>query len=173
MLTKNSHCSYCGAVFTPGAPWPRTCGACKSRSYLNPIPVVVVLVPAGGRVVVVRRNIDPQRGSLALPGGYIDPGETWQEGGSRELLEETGIIVPPDKIALYDVCNGLDNTLVVFGLAQPQPRDILRPFSSAETREVVLIDRPMQLGFPMHTRIVERHFRESVPEGGGLAVSVP
>jgi len=160
MHIKNSHCSFCGAEFDPFAPWPRTCGACGNRSYLNPIPVVVVLAPAGYSVVVVRRNIEPQRGTLTLPGGYIDPGETWQEGASRELVEETGIEVSPDMISLYDVQNGLDNTLVVFGLAQPQSRDILRPFSSAETQEVALIDQPTELGFPMHTKIVERYFRD-------------
>lgn len=161
MHTKNSHCSYCGSRFPNDAPWPRTCRACGNKSYLNPIPVVVALVPAGEGIVVVRRNIEPQRGTLTLPGGYIDPGETWQEGAQRELLEETGIGIVAAEISLYDVQNGLDNTLVVFGLALRQPRNILRPFSSAETQEVVLIDRPMELGFPMHTRVVERYFREA------------
>lgn len=161
MHTKNSHCSYCGARFSPEALWPRTCAACGGRSYLNPVPVVVVLVPAGGGLVVVRRNIEPRRGTLALPGGYIDLGETWQEGACRELLEETGIRIAPQEVSLYDVQNGLDHTLVVFGLAQPQPRSILRPFSSAETQEVTLIDRLVELGFPMHTRVVERYFSES------------
>jgi ADP-ribose pyrophosphatase YjhB (NUDIX family) len=126
---------------------------------LNPLPVVVVLVPVDNGLVVVRRNIEPRKGTLTLPGGYIDCGETWQEGARRELLEETGIDITGG-IALYDVANGLDDTLVVFGLAEPQPGSVLKPFVSEETQEVVLIDKPMELGFQMHTRIVERFFGE-------------
>ena len=65
--------------------------------------MVVVLLPVAGGVVTIRRNIEPQKGWLTLPGGYLDLGETWQEGGRRELLEETGIDIGADAIRLYDV----------------------------------------------------------------------
>jgi 8-oxo-dGTP pyrophosphatase MutT (NUDIX family) len=87
-------------------------------------------------------------------------GETWQEAGARELEEETGIAVAARDIVLYDVMNGLDDTLVIFGLGARQPAEACRPFSSVETMEVVLIRGPQELGFPMHTRVVERYFRE-------------
>jgi ADP-ribose pyrophosphatase YjhB (NUDIX family) len=160
MLDKNSHCSFCGEVFQDGAPWPRKCTACANSSYLNPIPVVVVMVPVAGGIVVIRRNTEPQKGTLTLPGGYLNLGETWQEGGARELLEETGIDLAGGGIRLYDVMNGLDGTLVVFGLAEEQPVDCLKPFTSEETQEVVLIDGPTELGFLMHTDVVGRYFAE-------------
>jgi ADP-ribose pyrophosphatase YjhB (NUDIX family) len=161
MLEKNSCCSYCGHRFAMLLPWPRTCSCCGNKSYLNPLPVVVLLVPLGDGVVVIRRGIEPQKGTLTLPGGYIDYGETWQEGAQRELFEETGIVVALDQISLYDVQNGLDNTLVVFGLATRQPQTVLKPFSSAETIEVVLITGPVELGFSMHTRTVQRYFSKT------------
>jgi ADP-ribose pyrophosphatase YjhB (NUDIX family) len=46
-------------------------------------------------VLLVRRNIEPQIGQLALPGGYMNLGETWQQAGARELFEETGTIIRP------------------------------------------------------------------------------
>jgi len=95
-----------------------------------------------------------------LPGGYLDLGETWQEGAVRELLEETGIQIPPDDITLYDVSNGLDNTLVISGLAAKQPRSCLKPFSSSETQEIDLIEEPIELGFPLHNLLVRRYFTE-------------
>ena len=161
MLEKNSHCSYCGKRFSESALWPRTCNVCGNTAYLNPLPVAVVLLPLDNGVIVIRRNIEPQKGTLTLPGGYIDVGETWQEAASRELLEETGIAVDRDEIILYDVQNGLDNTLVVFGLAAKQPLHALKPFASEETQEVVLIDRPIELGFSMHTQVMRRYFAES------------
>lgn len=160
MPEKNSHCSFCGARFPATEPWPRTCRACGNKSYLNPLPVVVVLLPVNNGLVVIRRNIDPRKGTLTLPGGYVDLGETWQEGARRELLEETGIDIAGGEIRLYDVMNGLDDTLVIFGLAEAQPAVVLKPFRSEETREVVLIEGPIELGFPMHTRVVKRYFAE-------------
>lgn len=165
MHERNSHCSYCGNRFPAHGPWPRQCRACNNTTYLNPLPVVVVLLPIGNGLVVIRRNTEPQRGMLALPGGYIDCGETWQEAGCRELFEETGIQVAKNGISLYDVQNGLDNTLVVFGLAAQQPARVLEPFSSEETTEVMLIDSPIELCFAMHTEVVRRYFGQGHRDG--------
>jgi ADP-ribose pyrophosphatase YjhB (NUDIX family) len=158
MYEKHSHCSFCGSRFPQAAPWPRHCTTCGNSSYLNPIPVAVVLQPVGEGLIVIRRNIEPKKGTLTLPGGYIDCGESWQEAALRELREETGIDATGTEISLYDVQNGLDDTLVIFGLAAWQPRSVLQPFSSDETQEVVLIERPIELGFTMHTDVVARFF---------------
>lgn len=158
MIGKHSHCSYCGSRFAADAAWPRQCQTCSNSSYLNPIPVVVVIVPAGDGIIVIRRGIEPAKGTLTLPGGYMDTGETWQEAGARELREETGIAVAAGDIGLYEVMNGLDDTVVIFGLAKQQPATVYRPFSSKETQEVVLIREPIELGFPMHTQVVGRYF---------------
>jgi ADP-ribose pyrophosphatase YjhB (NUDIX family) len=125
----------------------------------------VVLLPVGQGIVVIRRNTEPQKGTLTLPGGFIDLGETWQEAGVRELREETGIDSSGSELALFDVMNGLDGTLVIFGLAAQHPLGVLRPFTSEETQEVVLIDRPIELGFSMHTQVVTRYFEEKMGQG--------
>lgn len=161
MYEKNSHCSYCGTPFGASQPWPRRCRGCGHASYLNPLPVAVVLIPVGSGLVVIRRNTEPAKGTLTLPGGYIDYGETWQEAASREAREETNINVSPEELRLYDVMNGLDGTLVVFGLAALRPPDSLPGFTSEETQEVVLIEGPTELGFSMHTEIAARFFAEA------------
>ncbi len=161
MQVKGSYCTYCGAPYAVGAGWPRMCPACGKRSYLNPLPVVVAVIPMGNGLVGVRRNIEPSRGLLTLPGGYLDCGETWQEAVSRELQEETGILVPAADFRLYDVANGIDDTIVILGITVRQPESLLQPFSSNETQEVVIIDRPMELGFPLHTRVAAEFFAKS------------
>lgn len=174
-MYKNSHCSYCGTRYEAESTWPRDCVRCGNRSYLNPLPVVVVLVPVKGGLVGIRRNTEPRKGTATLPGGFIDMGESWQEGGRRELSEETGIEIAASDLRLYDVMNGLDGTLVVFGLARKQALRSLQPFESEETQEVLLIDRPMELGFEMHTQVVARYFSSpsgSVENDAGLALGV-
>ena len=163
MSKINTYCSYCGSRYPEAEPWPRRCPTCRNTSYLNPLPVVVVLLPVGEGLIVIRRNIEPQKGTLTFPGGFLDRGETWQEGARRELQEETGIAIDAQEIALYDVQNGLDDTLVIFGLARPQPIERFQPFSSSETQEVALIEAPIELGFPMHTEVMKRFFRR--PKG--------
>jgi ADP-ribose pyrophosphatase YjhB (NUDIX family) len=165
MEEQHSHCSYCGGRFFDTSVWPRNCPVCHRTSYRNPLPVVVVILPVGTGLVVIRRNIEPSKGTLTLPGGYLDLGETWQQGARRELLEETGIGIDAVDICLYDVQNGLDDTLVIFGLAAARPAATLRPFSSAETQEVVLIEAPLELGFPMHTEVVKRYFSDRDKSG--------
>jgi ADP-ribose pyrophosphatase YjhB (NUDIX family) len=130
--------------------------------------VVVLLVPVGNGLVVARRNIEPQKGTLVLPGGYLDLGETWQEGAARELFEETGILISAGEITLYDVSNGLDNTLVISGLAARQHRSCLKPFSSSETQEIDLIEEPIELGFPLHNLLVWRYFTETCRQAGPI-----
>ena len=156
---KNSHCSYCGAVFAADQPWPRTCAGCASISYVNPLPVAVLLLPVDAGVLVVRRAIPPRRGQLALPGGFIDQGESWQAAAAREMREETDITVTADEIRLFDVHSAPDGTLLVFGTAQPRRSFDLPAFSTnVEVGERVVLARPEPLAFPLHTRVVERWF---------------
>ena len=161
MFKRNSCCSYCGTRFPVESSWPIACHSCGNTNYLNPLPVVVLLVPVGDGLLVARRNIEPQKGTLVLPGGYLDLGETWQEGAQRELYEETGIHITANDISLYGVHNGLDNTLVVSGLAKKQPLSCLKPFWSEETQEIGLIEEPIELGFPLHNLLVRRYFNET------------
>jgi hypothetical protein len=70
-MIKDSHCSFCGNRFSDDAPWPRRCLGCGNSTYRNPLPVAVVLLPMAGGVVVIRRNTEPRKGTLTLPGGYI------------------------------------------------------------------------------------------------------
>src|SRR5262245_9150289 len=111
MARRDSHCAFCGAGFSDAEVearrWPRTCSGCGNISYKNPIPVAVLLLPVRVEsalgLLVIRRGIPPQVGHLALPGGFVDFGETWQAACARELFEETGIRIPPDEVRIFDV----------------------------------------------------------------------
>jgi 8-oxo-dGTP diphosphatase len=52
-----------------------------------------VIFDAEGRALLIRRGHSPYAGSYALPGGFVEIGETVEEACRRETLEETGIKV--------------------------------------------------------------------------------
>lgn len=52
-----------------------------------------VITDGAGRVVLVKRGKEPQRGRWTVPGGSVEPGESLQEAAAREALEETGLEV--------------------------------------------------------------------------------
>jgi ADP-ribose pyrophosphatase YjhB (NUDIX family) len=160
---RNSHCSYCGTRFADTA-WPRTCKHCGETTWLNPLPVAVALLPVrvanGGRgLVVVRRDIEPARGELALPGGFIEVGESWQEATVRELREETGLLAEPGDVRLFDVHSAPVSTINIFGLLPA--RDVADLPPSAPTEEATewgVLTGPVTLAFSTHTRAMTDYF---------------
>ncbi len=164
---KNSHCSYCGTAFAADAAYPRRCARCGSTTYSNPLPVSVVLLPIDpGGLLLVKRRQEPAAGKWALPGGFIETGETWQEAGAREVSEETGFTVDPAKITLFDTRSAPDGTLLVFGLAPPLPSAILPGFQpSSETSAVLVMAGPQELAFSTHTETANRYWKEIATHG--------
>lgn len=162
MPRKNSFCSYCGHAFAEQQRWPRQCASCQSTSYINPLPVSVVLVPMGEGLLVVRRGIEPRKGQLALPGGFIEVGESWQQAGAREVREETGVVLSPDEIKDHRVLSAPDGTVLIFGLASPREEaalPIAPPDSAAgETESIEILRGPAELAFPLHSQIVREYF---------------
>jgi 8-oxo-dGTP pyrophosphatase MutT (NUDIX family) len=157
MPDRYAHCTFCGARFTVGQPWPRRCAACGETSYLNPKPVAVALLPVGAGLLAVRRGIPPALGALALPGGFIEVGETWQQALVRELSEETGLRCDPDSVRLFDTLSAPDGTVLIFGVL-PGIDSVPELTANQETLGVQVLDRPQELGFSLHTAAVQRYF---------------
>jgi len=88
-----NYCSQCGAAVTVYVPAgdhvPRhVCTACGMIHYRNPKMVVGCLPEWQGRLLLCRRAIEPRRGYWTLPAGFMENGETAQDGAARETLEE-------------------------------------------------------------------------------------
>lgn len=64
------------------------CATCGFIDYQNPRIVVGSVVSHAGRVLLCRRAIEPRRGFWTLPAGYLELGETAEEGARREAMEE-------------------------------------------------------------------------------------
>ncbi len=161
--TAHSHCHHCGHAYPRDHPWPRRCAACGGTAYRNPLPVAVALLPVRDRdgtgLVVIRRAIEPANGELALPGGFMETGETWQNAVVRELREETGIPADPDDVRLEGVRTGLEGHLLVFGhLPAVDAAALPAPHPTDETHGWQILRGPARLAFPLHTEAAATWF---------------
>ena len=71
----------------------RVCPECRFVQFIDPKVSAAVLAEKEGKVLLVKRSMEPARGSWCLPGGFIEMGETPQEAAARECKEETGLDV--------------------------------------------------------------------------------
>ena len=155
----HQYCHQCGEKFI-SLEWPRRCHKCPGVAWGNPVPVVVAAVRVPGGVLLIRRAQGLGKGLLALPGGYLDHHEAWQDGCARELLEETGLELHPEEFTLLTcVSSSNRENLVLFGIAQASRVPEFKP--SQEVSELLVIDRPIELAFPSHTQVLSRLFEAS------------
>jgi ADP-ribose pyrophosphatase YjhB (NUDIX family) len=141
---RDTFCSYCGTKYADASKYPRTCASCSVIVWANPIPVVVVLQPVvvGDRtgLLTIRRAIPPGIGQLALVGGFLEEHESWQQGGARELREETSVVIDPATLEPFWYASSAPkpNRLLLFATA-PALRELpaWTPDHEASERGVV------------------------------------
>ena len=92
------HCRACGGsvVYRTPADDNRdraTCIDCATVHYENPVNVVGTLPVFEGKVLLCRRAIEPRHGLWTLPAGFMELGETTEQGAIRETVEEAGATI--------------------------------------------------------------------------------
>lgn len=94
-LTKFVYCPVCGSpLFEVNNFKSKRCRKCGFSYYANPCSATAAFIVNDlGEMLVVRRGKEPARGTLDLPGGFVDMYETVEEGMIREIKEETDLDV--------------------------------------------------------------------------------
>jgi ADP-ribose pyrophosphatase YjhB (NUDIX family) len=87
-------CPRCGAELR-GDLARLECESCDFVVYAGSRPTVSALCADEGRLLLVRRAVEPFIGLWDLPGGFLEEGEHPLDGLRRELLEETGLYIEP------------------------------------------------------------------------------
>jgi len=88
-------CPYCGYKLVRKMLEGRKrlyCSGCEKIYYENPTPVVAAIARDDeGKILLIKRKIEPRKGDWALPSGFMEIDETPIEAALRELVEETGL----------------------------------------------------------------------------------
>lgn len=80
------------------------CGHCGFVDYKNPKIVAGSVASFGGAILLCRRAIEPRRGFWTLPAGYLELGESVEDGARREAWEEARARISIDAtLAVYSV----------------------------------------------------------------------
>ena len=69
----------------------RHCDHCDRTVFLDPKVAAVVLALIDGKLVMVKRGMEPQIGKWAFPSGFVDREEAVEDAAVREFKEETGL----------------------------------------------------------------------------------
>lgn len=161
-MARDRFCNACGNELA-GDGYPKRCSRCGLEIWANPIPVGVSLVPIENGLLVVRRGIPPQIGKLTLPGGFLEPHETWQTGCAREVFEETQIEIDPTLLRLHSVASTTPDPKHVLIFALAPPTVITERFvTTPETTERGMISGPGGIdevfAFPTHIAAIRSYF---------------
>lgn len=102
------HCTACGGSIEMKIPPDddhvrAVCSQCGLVHYSNPKLVVGTIPEMDDKILLCRRNIEPRKGFWTLPAGYLENGESVQDGAVRETLEEA--IADVEIIAPYRMFN--------------------------------------------------------------------
>ncbi len=95
------YCPRCGSKLEKRLVGDRVrhvCPECGYIFYLNPTVAAGTLVEMDGRVVLVRRGVQPGIGKWGLPSGYVEADESAEEAAVRETKEESGLDVEVDDL---------------------------------------------------------------------------
>lgn len=134
-------CSACGGPVEQLVPalddrLRHVCPACDTVHYLNPKIVVGSVCTFGDRLLICRRAIEPRRGLWTIPAGYMELGETAEDGARREAWEEARAVIRIEGLLAVYSLPRIDQVQLLYRARLTVPEVAAGP----ESLEVRLID---------------------------------
>lgn len=91
---RHRYCANCGAATTLAkGGWQRNCGRCGAQHFPRTDPVAITLVEHVDGRLMLGRGLGWPEGRFSALAGFVEPGESVEEGVAREVFEESGVRV--------------------------------------------------------------------------------
>lgn len=160
------YCSQCGAKgsyhIPDGDDRPRfVCSGCRAIHYSNPKLVVGCIPVWKERLLLCRRAIEPRYGKWTIPAGFLEIGETVQDGAKRETLEEAGARVGSLKpYGLYNL-SFIGQIYLIF-LSRLKDQNFRAGHESLAVRLFAEREIPWdEMAFPVISKVLRRYFTDT------------
>ena len=163
MSRKYKFCPECGAALIDKESYGqfrRVCPECDFIQFHDPKVAACAFIRQNGKVLLVKRAVEPEIGKWSLPGGYVDYGESPEDATKRETAEETGLSIEITR--LYDVMffEELNAVIIIFYEARLTGGE-LRPADDAEAVAWFAVDELPEIAFKS-TQIVLQRWQQDI-----------
>jgi ADP-ribose pyrophosphatase YjhB (NUDIX family) len=178
MVSRYKFCPQCASRLAERQVNHRRLPACSQCSFIdwrNAKPCSGALVIQNGKVLLVKRGIEPYKGCWDIPGGFMEPHETPEQAATRELLEETGLAIASLEylVALPDIYGPApadgeepDFTLNIYFVASVAGGTLKPSDDAVEAHWFAVDELPAddQIAF-VHAKEVMKHLRKRLAAG--------
>ena len=163
-----TYCCYCGKSLTyhlEDGVKRLYCSDCRAFHYENPLPAyaVVALTEKKNGVLLIKRGVEPAAGMWALPGGFMEVGETLEEGAARELKEETGLDAKDiSLLALHEHMSDIYGQVIILGYLAEGISGKLKAGADAKDAKWFALDELPLLAFESHRELIDKAVSKDV-----------
>ena len=159
---KMTHCVACGNSHDQDQ-FPKKCAGCQHEMFVNPIPVVILLVPVLNKgVLIQKRGISPGLGQMALISGYVDNGETPEQAAIREAQEECGLKINSATFRGFAYGDSKKNLLILME-SHTVDESAIKFLPNPEVFEISYANSAQELAFGAHTEFLKNYLNYSKP----------
>ena len=168
-MRKKNYCHFCGTFLTERLCEDIVrlfCEKCNEPLYENPVPAnCLVVIDNRERVLLIKRNVEPKKGSWCLPGGFMELGETPEEAALRELNEETGLSGRIDiLLGVTSNHNKQYGTILMVGYLIKSFSGALKAGDDASDAAYFHPDKLPEIAFESHRKFVRIYYAAYAPQ---------
>ena len=176
-MNIKKYCHFCAGELTKKHVDGRTrlfCSRCKKPIYENPLPATAaVLINDKDEILLVKRNVEPQKGEWCLPGGFIELDESPEMGCLRELREETGLEAEVDRlVGVFPTKSPVHNWVLVIGYVIKKARGTVTAGDDCDEAAFFKLDQAPPVAFKSHRAILKAQ-RVAPTAHDGTGISTP
>jgi len=160
MIKNFIFCPFCSSELVSGHIEGRDrkyCERCGFIHYKNPLPSAAGVILKDDRLLLIRRGVEPAKGKWSLPSGFIEEGESPEEGCMREVLEETGLETIVKKLlGVYHVSLEMYGDVIIITYLLKKTGGSLEAGSDATDARYFKVDEVPRSNVPGFVSIVEK-----------------